>query len=540
MPRLPSAPNPDGPTRDLPRQPRRLTPWHGSATPPIPLHDTGAAGRLEARAASDLPPHALMQRAGLGVARLAKGLAPHASKISVLAGPGNNGGDGIEAALHLQHAGRDLKVWLLGDAARLPADAAASLQRARNDGVAIEPWSEAVAGTLQARGAEPGHLLIDALLGRGLARPAEGPMAAAIAAANACAAQVLAVDLPSGLPADTGAMRSGAACVRADATLALLSLAPGLFTAQGRDAAGQIWWDDLGVDGSSECAIAWLNSPESPNALDRAPLLRQHAQHKGSFGDVRVVGGAASMTGAALLAARAAMQAGAGRVYVHLLDPASPRLDVTSPELMFASPIRGPQLGPQTTVLAGCGGGTDVAEVLPLLIEQATRLVLDADALNAIAQQPAWQEALRERGQLGLATVLTPHPLEAARLLEPGSPSVTRIQRDRLSAARQLADRYAAVVVLKGSGTVIAAPGQTPWINPTGNASLAVPGSGDVLAGWLAGLWSPQPSHLDAALAAARLAAFRHGRLAERIHPDGRALPASRLAAAIGGPVDRP
>lgn len=531
---------------DSPRRPWPLTPWRNpncnsnstSATAePIPLHDSAAARRLEARAAATLAPHTLMQRAGLGVARLAAAVAPHTGTITVLAGPGNNGGDGFEASLHLLQPGRDLCVWFLGDAARLPADAAASLQRAGAAGVRIEAWSESSTDALNARGAGGDHLVIDALLGRGLGRPAEGPMAGAIEAINRSGAQVLAVDLPSGLPADTGAITTGAAYVRADATLALLSLAPGLFTAQGRDAAGRIWWDDLAVSGRDEPPVAWLNTPQPFTA---APLQRRHAQHKGSFGDVRVVGGAAAMTGAALLAGRAALRAGAGRVYIHLLDPQAPRLDATSPELMFGGPLAGAQLGPQTTALAGCGGGGDIAQALPLLIEQAVRLVLDADALNAIAAQPAWQDALRERGQLGLATVLTPHPLEAARLLDPQAPSVSGVQHDRLDAARQLAERYAAVVVLKGSGTVIAAPGQTPWINPTGSAALAVPGSGDVLAGWLAGLWSPQPSHLDAALGAARLAVFRHGQLAERLQPDGRALPASRLAAAIGSPADPP
>ncbi len=521
---------------DAPRRPRPLTPWCSTtAAAPLPLHDSAAARRLEARAAATLAPHTLMQRAGLGVARLAAAIAPHAGSVSVLAGPGNNGGDGFEASLHLLQPGRDLCVWFLGDAARLPGDAVASLQRARAAGVRVEAWSESSAAALNARGTGRDHLVIDALLGRGLGRAAEGRIAGAIEAINRSGAQVLAVDLPSGLPADTGAIATGAACVRADATLALLSLAPGLFTAHGRDAAGRIWWDDLAVSVCDEPPVAWLNTPQPGTAT---PLQRRHARHKGSFGDVRVVGGAASMTGAALLAGRAALRAGAGRVYVHLLDPQAPRLDTSSPELMFGGALEGAQLGPRTTALAGCGGGNGIAQALLLLIEQAVRLVLDADALNAIAAQPAWQEALRERGQLGLATVLTPHPLEAARLLDPHAPSVSGVQRDRLEAARQLAERFAAVVVLKGSGTVIAAPGQTPWINPTGNAALAVPGSGDVLAGWLAGLWSPQPGHLDAALSAARLAVFRHGQLAERLQPDGRALPASQLAAAIGSPAD--
>jgi len=506
------------------------------------LHDGAASRRLEASAAAALAPHTLMQRAGLAVARLAQAVAPHASAFTVLAGPGNNGGDGFEAALHLHlhRLGREVRVHFLGDAARLPADAQASLRRARDAGVRIEAWSEAEGPAHllrhQAAHATAGHetLLIDALLGRGLTRPAEGAMAGAIEAINRCDATVLSVDLPSGLPADTGTPAPGAAVVQAHTTLALLSLAPGLFTGLGRELAGRIWWDDLGVNGRSEAAAARLTDPAT--GLAAAP--RRHGQHKGCFGDLRIVAGAASMTGAALLAGRAGLRAGAGRVYVHLLDEAAPRLDAVTPELMFADPLSAAHLTPSTTVLAGCGGGTAVAEALPLLIEAAPRLVLDADALNAIAQRPDLQDALRSRGERGGATVLTPHPLEAMRLL--GAASVAAVQADRLAAATALARRYAAVVLLKGSGSVIAAPGERPWINPTGNAALAVPGSGDVLAGWLAGLWCPLPALRDTALACTLRAAYRHGWLAAACHPDGAPLPAGALAAAIGGPLDRP
>ena len=134
-----------------------------------------------------------------------------------------------------------------------------------------------------------------------------------------------------------------------------------------------------------------------------------------------------------------------------------------------------------TTVVCGCGGGTDVRQALPPLLSHAARLVLDADALNALADDTALQALLRQRGARGLATVLTPHPLEAARLLACSSADV---QRDRLAAAKALSDRLGATVLLKGSGTVIAAPTGVPWVNSSGNAALATAGSGDVLAGW--------------------------------------------------------
>lgn len=500
-----------------------------------PLHDSSANRQLEAIAAAHLPPHTLMQRAGTSLARLALALAPHARTTHVLAGPGNNGGDGFEAAAWLHRRGRAVQVWSVGDPRHLPADAAAARQRACASGVPIAPWSEDAAQQLAA--GTPETLVIDALLGRGLARPVQGTLAAAIEAVGRGRAPVLAVDLPSGLPADSGSLAAGAPAIRAHATLALLSPAPGLFTGEGRDCAGEIWWDDLGVDLTAVAATAWLNDG---GRGDLAAAPRRHARHKGSFGDVRIVGGAPSMTGAALLAGRAALHAGAGRVYLHLLDPGAAGLDAMAPELMFGAALDHVVLDDRCTVLAGCGGGAAVAGELPRLLEQARRLVLDADALNAVAADAALQAALRRRASLGRITLLTPHPLEAARLLDPARPDVAALQADRLGAATRLAQQLLAGVLLKGSGTVIASPDGQRWINPSGNAALAVPGSGDVLAGWLAGLWSAQAGldetpvdAQEAALLAARQAVFRHGQLAEHLSPQARPLPASRLADAI-------
>jgi hydroxyethylthiazole kinase-like uncharacterized protein yjeF len=210
------------------------------------------------------------------------------------------------------------------------------------------------------------------------------------------------------------------------------------------------------------------------------------------------------MTGAALLAARAAHAAGAGRIFVEVLgpDPSTPSLDLLRPELMFRHDWTRRATAAalaQTTVVCGCGGGDAVRAPLPRLLSTAARLVLDADALNAIAADPALPSLLCARARRQAGTVLTPHPLEAARLL---GCSAAEVQSDRLHAARTLADRFECVVVLKGSGSIIAAPGQTPRVNSTGNASLATAGTGDVLAGWLGGLWAQSTS------GAALLAAF--------------------------------
>lgn len=463
---------------------------------PWPLHDAAASKGIELAALADHAPQALMARAGLAVARLALAMVPYARRILVLAGPGNNGGDGIVAGTHLHRAGLDVGVTLLADPSRLPPDAAHAHREALRAGLAIQASAGAAAAP---------DLVIDALLGIGSKRPPQGPLAEAIAWTNRSGVPVLAVDIPSGLHPDTGALL-GPEAVRADATLALLTIKPGCFTGQGRDHAGEVWFDALGVTATG--ATASTSAPVVWQA-------RRHASHKGSHGDVVVVGGAPGMTGAAWLAARAALAAGAGRVYCSLLDESAPLLDPASPELMgrtrwWASPP--PRLA-ASTVVCGCGGGEAVREALPPLLAHAGRLLLDADALNAIAADEPLMALLHQRARRAGATLLTPHPLEAARLLKT---DVGTVQADRLAAARRLADLTAATVLLKGSGSVIAAPGQLPVINPTGNAALAGAGTGDVLAGWAAGLWAQQPQAPARELAAR--AAWSHGQAADR-HP---------------------
>ncbi len=499
----------------------------------LPLHGVAATRLLEQQAAAQLPPHTLMQRAGLATARLALALAPHAQRLWIACGPGNNGGDGLEAAMHLHQWGKTVVVTWLGaqNEARVPADALASLVRARAAGV---PFAQVPPAGFD--------FAIDALLGIGGA-----PRAAAateqtdllgqwLALLRSSPQPVLAIDIPSGLDADTGASlapESIATCAlpsRADArfTLSLLTLKPGLFTATGRDLAGQVWWDDLGVTPASALAPdAWLLGRDRAASHQRTQAA--HASHKGSFGDVAILGGQSSpkaathMSGAALLAGRAALHAGAGRVFVALLGSAGLTVDPQQPELMFRSP-EALDLKAQVLV-CGCGGGDAVAGVLPRVLSGAQAAVLDADALNAIAADTQLRTLLRARQGRAYRTVLTPHPLEAARLL--GS-SAAAVQADRLLAARQLAEQFGCVVVLKGSGTVIAAPDQVSAINPTGNARLATAGTGDVLAGMVGARLAGGQTAFDAACSAV----FQHGQLADdwpACHP-GQTLTASALA----------
>ncbi|WP_082493056.1 NAD(P)H-hydrate dehydratase [Acidovorax sp. Leaf160] len=507
----------------------RITPQH-----PYPLHNSAATRRLETSAAQRLAPHTLMQRAGLAVARLAQAVAPHARTVWLACGAGNNGGDGLEAAMHLRRAGCQVAVTWLGTPETSRPDALAAWQRAREAGVVFAHGPPDVLG--------PDDLCIDALLGIGLSgegrdRAPSQALQGLLNHLHSTSAPVLCVDLPSGLRADTGQFAPGLEPPHgpprsARHTLALLTLKPGLFTGVGRDVAGDVWWDDLGVDLAGEPPCAGLAAPP-------AGAPRAHASHKGSFGDVAIVGGEGllarglGMTGAALMAASAALHGGAGRVMLALLDGGALQVDAMQPECMLR---RFEALSLDSlTVVCGCGGGEAVREVLPAVLQQSRRLVLDADALNAIAQDPSLQLRLAQRaGRLGSgATVLTPHPLEAARLLA----SDTRtVQGDRLQAGHRLAARYQCAVVLKGSGTVVAAPGQLARINPTGNGLLATGGTGDVLAGLLGALLAAQPEGADAAgFHAAQAACWIHGATADR-WPVGRPLTASSLARALHQP----
>ena len=445
-----------------------------------PLHGIAASRQVEQAALAGAAPHPLMHRAGQGLARLALALAPHAEGVWVAAGPGNNGGDGLVAARLLHGAGKRVQVSLLADPLRLPSDAAIAWQAARDAGVAISASLDSVTPP-----ADGTFIAIDALLGLGAARAPQGRMAEAIARLNGLHCPVLAVDLPSGLSGDTGQpLGSIETVVRANHTLALLTLKPGLFTGLGRDAAGQVWLDPLGLPLDDALASAWLSGPPSPRR-------RLHAQHKGSFGDVTVLGGAPGMGGAALLAARAALAAGAGRVMLARLD-GDRTADTDQPELMprSADQVLRPQHLAAGTLVCGCGGGLAIAPHLPAVLAHSARLVLDADGLNAVAADPALAKVLAGRCAHGQATVLTPHPLEAARLL---GITTAEVQAARLGIAQALAQRFQCTVLLKGSGSVVATPGQLPWINPTGNADLACAGTGDVLAGWLGGWWASQP-----------------------------------------------
>lgn len=448
------------------------------AGPAWPLHDLAGTRALESRWLAREPDGALMRRAGTAVARWISALAPHARHIWVACGPGGNGGDGLHAAAMLARRGVRVSVSLHADPRTLSGDASQGLQAAREAGARID----------SAPPKEPADVAVDALLGIGARPDPGGALLDGARALGRSSARRLAIDLPTGLDPWTG-VRSRHGQVTADATLALLTLRPGMFTGHGRDACGEIWLDTLGADRDAiwlESSVARLTSRQEHPACW---VLRPHASHKGRFGDVHVVGGAPGLGGAARLAALAASSAGAGRTLITLLDPAAPLLDASHAEWIWRSleDLDAPGSIDRVTMVCGCGAGTTLDQRLGDWLERVPRVVLDADALNTLARQRALADALRARHARGQPSILTPHPLEAARLL---AVDTTTVQSDRMASARQLAELFRATVVLKGSGTVIATPGQTTAVNATGGPALATAGSGDVLAGWIGGLWA--------------------------------------------------
>lgn len=449
----------------------------------------------------------LMERAGQAAAELAMTLlGARGAPVVIFAGPGNNGGDALVVARVLNAQG--VSVHVVGDVAssRWVGEAAQAFAAFQAAGLALESSPP-----------QNASLVVDGIFGIGLNRPPSAPWREWIEVSNALArssrCRILALDCPSGLDAATG--RAFTPSVVATHTLTFLADKPGLHTCDGPDHVGEVVVADLGLDLPAWLDEASLSQSEGghPGTLltceEFAPYLkpRRHNTHKGSYGSAGILGGAPSMVGAALLAARAALKLGSGRVYAGLRDPLAPRVDVLQPEIMFRSPaelFRAP-----LTALAvgpGLGDGDEALALLRQAAAAAIPLVLDADALNLVAASADCEAMLAARTA---PTILTPHPAEAARLL--GS-DVTTVQADRVAAAKSMALRYRALVVLKGSGSVLVSPDGRWWISPAGNPALATAGTGDVLTGLIVALLAQGWP----ALAAMQAGVLLHGRGAER------------------------
>ena len=492
-----------------------------------PLYCVDQIRAIERSAALALAPGTLMQRAGQAAAKAALQLlqaVPGHMPVLVLAGPGDNGGDALETAVRLADAGRQVALLHFPGALPPSAQTAQALQRARASTVRFEqPTPGATLSSFMS--STRWALVIDGLFGIGLQRALAGEMRTLTEMVNGLDCPVLALDLPSGLDADSGAIVGpDGVAVRATNTITFIGDKPGLHTCDGRDCAGMVQVARLDLpDSHFPPARAHLNEV---GFFSRHLTRRKHNSHKGSFGDIAVVGGAKGMAGAPILAARAALFSGAGRVFVAFVacDDAAPGYDSGAPELMLRS--AGQIDFSAMTLVVGCGMGSAAGPLLERALASPRALVLDADALNLIASDQALQAQLAKRSG---ATILTPHPLEAARLL---GVSAAQIQSDRLGAARRLAERMNATVLLKGSGSVLAAPDGTVVINPTGNPGLATPGTGDILAGLCGSLLAQGWPQWEAALGAVWI----HGTAADTLVAQGIGpigLTASELPAAL-------
>ena len=467
---------------------------------------------IERAHAKENPQDALMLRAGAAVAAYAATLVKKKrnANILVIAGPGNNGGDAWVAAAALLNAGH--RVTVLAPVSLKPSEPAAKNALAtfrKAKGLVVTKFP------IDAKF----DLIIDGLFGIGLKRAPTGVFADAITRANANAdanhTPILAIDVPSGLASDTGvALR---ATILADYTLTFLGAKIGLYTADGVDVAGEIHVDTLGT-------AATATEGELLKRANIAPLIpkRRNSAHKGSFGNVGIIGGASGMIGAAVLAARAALHMGPGKVFAGFNAKDAPGFDTINPEIMVRPADK---LVTDTTLTAmaiGMGLGVDKSarRLLKAALARALPAVVDADALTIIAENPSIYAALQAKvagtPHQCLILIFTPHPGEAARLL---NISVSEIQTDRVRAAKSIAVKFNAVTVLKGAGTVIATPDGKYWINTSGNPGMASGGMGDALSGMIASFLAQGMNALDAA----KLGVYLHGAAADECLAHGMA-----------------
>lgn len=487
----------------------------------IPILDSKRMRAADAAAiAGGIPSGRLMENAARGLAARLGASYPHSARIAVVCGPGNNGGDGLAAARLLAGRGLSVSVFTLGDPGAYRGDAAENAERAAGSGLELVSLSGRSGGRSLARALRDADVIVDALFGTGLTRALSGRAARAVSAINSAGRPVVAADLPSGLSADSGELLGPA--VRASLTVAFAALKHAHVFWPARGFCGRVMVEDIGIPRrllarrGETLAVAELRDL-------RAWLPARYGDsHKADFGRLAVVAGSRGKAGAAVLTARGALRAGAGLVTVFC--PASIEAVIVSalPEAMTrALPEEDGALSAGASeelvaalrgfdaAVAGPGMGTARGTVAVLRGLLAARLPIacDADALNAFAG--------RARAFSGrtAATVLTPHPGEAGRLLRIES---SRVQQDRLAAAKRLARSSRAVVVLKGAATLVATRSGRITVNPTGTPLMATAGSGDVLAGCVGAFLAQGISAERAAVAAAYL----HGLAGELLARD--------------------
>jgi NAD(P)H-hydrate epimerase len=420
-----------------------------------------------------IPSYSLMTRAGEASFRLMRTRWPSAERITVLCGPGNNGGDGYVVARLAQAAGLAVRAVALTDPSSLKGDARRAWQDFIASGGKVLGWQDAEL--------ERAEVVVDAIFGTGLDRPMSRDFVERIESLNAAHRPVLALDIPSGLDADRGQPLMVA--VQAECCITFVGLKIGLFVGKGPNCAGHLYFDALGVPPPP----ADIGAPVAERMMDASigRLLPRRARtaHKGDHGRVLIVGGGLGMPGAIRLAGEACLRAGAGLVTIATRGVNVSAIVGSRPELICHGVEEATAVDPlieRADVIAiGPGLGQDAwaRSVFDRVMASARPILIDADALNLLAARPAKHEDW----------ILTPHPGEAARLLGV-EPSV--IQRDRLEALRMLVERYGGVVALKGAGTLVGMQDRVPALCDRGNPGMGVAGMGDVLTGIIAGLWA--------------------------------------------------
>jgi len=417
-----------------------------------------------------IPAYELLKRAGAAARACLRRAWPDAGATTILCGSGNNAGDGYVLAARAREAGLAVTVMALADPAGLRGAAAEACAEFRAGGGRTQAFD--------ARALAAAPLVVDALLGTGLARDVEGPVRDCIEAVNAAGRPVFALDIPSGLDADSGLVRGVA--IRAARTITFVGLKSGLYLGAAPDHVGTLEFAGLGIPEFARAGVAPRLTRLDASVLAGALQPRRKSAHKGEHGRVLVVGGHA-MAGAARLAGEAALRTGAGIVTVATAAAQAAAIIGKRPELIVAPAESAEALAPliatadAVAIGPGLGLGAGAARLFDAVTAGSGPIVVDADALTLLAQQPRRHDAW----------ILTPHPGEAARLLDTDTASV---QRDRLAAAEAIAAKYGGVCVLKGAGTIVAAPPATPAVCDRGNPGMATAGSGDVLTGVVAAL----------------------------------------------------
>jgi NAD(P)H-hydrate epimerase len=449
---------------------------------------------------------------------------PEPAAITVLCGSGNNGGDGYLLAALACERNIPVHIFALATAERLSGDARRAYDYALDAGVSINIWHEGMP-------LPPTGVVVDALLGTGSDGAPRETYAAAIDTINDSGLPVLALDIPSGLNADTGC--SAGSVVQADVTITFIALKRGLFTANAPDVTGIIEYASLDTDPallpeSSDCELLDLDDLQA-----RLLPPRRRTAHKGMFGQVMIIGGDTGMGGAVAMAAEAATRSGAGLTSAATRPEHVPAIIARRPEVMVTGVTSGQGLEPLLVKpsLLVVGPGLGRSAWSEQMLQQSTLcglpLVLDADALNILAAGRVVREPRRDNW------ILTPHPAEAARLL---GLSTAEVQRDRFAAVRALQQRYGGVIVLKGAGTLVCGPDGNIGLCAGGNPGMASGGMGDVLAGIIGGLLSQGMDAIDAA----QLGVCLHAEAADRAAAKNgeRGLLASDLFAELRGLVN--